>query len=147
MDPPSGLARVNDPSVTVTRIAPGTYRVEHDGRNEIVYVTGAVADRWIFWKGHVFRGDWGRPAEKLARPDKVRPTSLAAPMPARVIKILVQPGSAVKKGETLVVLEAMKMELPVRAPADAMVTAVHCREGELVQADAVLMELGPFGPP
>jgi 3-methylcrotonyl-CoA carboxylase alpha subunit len=64
-------------------------------------------------------------------------------MPARVIRILVQPGSAAKKGDTLVVLEAMKMELPLRAPADAMVTAVHCREGELVQADAVLMELGP----
>ena len=64
-------------------------------------------------------------------------------MPARVSRILVQPGSPVKKGDPLVVLEAMKMELPVRAPADAVVTAVHCREGELVEADAVLMELGP----
>ena len=37
----------------------------------------------------------------------------------------------------------MKMELPLRAPGDAIVTAIHCREGELVQADAVLMDLGP----
>ena len=132
---------MNDPSVTVTRIAPGTYRVEHDGRNEIVYVTGAVADRWIFWKGHVFRGDWGRPAEKLARPDKVRPTSLAAPMPARVIKILVQPGSAVKKGETLVVLEAMKMETPVVSPYEAVVRAVHVGEGDRVAGGTILVEL------
>ena len=35
----------------------------------------------------------------------------------------------------------MKMELPVRAPADAMVKAVHCREGELVQPDMVLVEM------
>jgi biotin carboxyl carrier protein len=35
----------------------------------------------------------------------------------------------------------MKMELPLRSPADATVTAVHCREGELVQPDTVLVEL------
>jgi biotin carboxyl carrier protein len=47
----------------------------------------------------------------------------------------------VKKGDTLLVLEAMKMELPVRAPGDGTVTAVSCREGELVQAGVVLVEL------
>jgi len=140
------MARVSGPSVTVTRLAPGTYRVEHEGRNEIVYVAGSAADRWIFWKGEVFRGEWGGP-DGVAGPDKARPaqkvgpTSLIAPMPARVIKILVQPGAAVKKGDTLVMLEAMKMELPIRAPADGKVAAVQCRDGELVQADAVLVDL------
>jgi 3-methylcrotonyl-CoA carboxylase alpha subunit len=62
-------------------------------------------------------------------------------MPARVIRILIQPGATVKKGDTLVMLEAMKMELPIRAPADGKVAAVHCRDGELVQADAVLLDL------
>jgi len=38
-------------------------------------------------------------------------------------------------------LEAMKMELPVRAPGDGVVSAVHCAKGDLVQADAVLLEL------
>ena len=134
--------------MTVTRLAPGAYRVEHEGRNEIVYVAGSVADRWIFWEGQVFHGQWGGPDE--AGPDKVRPASdklagrpasLTAPMPARVISILVQPGAAVKKGDTLVMLEAMKMELPVRAPADGKVAVVHCRDGELVQADTVLLDL------
>jgi biotin carboxyl carrier protein len=50
-------------------------------------------------------------------------------------------GARVKKGETLVILEAMKMELPLRASADATVTAVGCREGELVQPETVLVEL------
>jgi biotin carboxyl carrier protein len=62
-------------------------------------------------------------------------------MPARVVKVLVAPGAAVRKGETVIVLEAMKMELPIRAPENATVGAVHCEEGELVQADAVLIEL------
>ena len=46
-----------------------------------------------------------------------------------------------RKGDTVVLLEAMKMELPLRAPADGTVAAVHCREGELVQAESVLVEL------
>jgi acetyl/propionyl-CoA carboxylase alpha subunit len=66
--------------------------------------------------------------------------NLIAPMPATVIKLQVAPGDAVKKGDIVVVLEAMKMELPVRALGDAVVRAVCCREGELVQADATLME-------
>jgi 3-methylcrotonyl-CoA carboxylase alpha subunit len=67
--------------------------------------------------------------------------AVTAPMPSTVIKVLVSPGDAVTKGDVLVLLEAMKMELPVRALGDATVVAVRCREGELVQADAVLVEL------
>ena len=86
---------------------------------------------------------------RAARPDvptrrrSARATAgqtLAAPMPATVIKIHVKPGDAVKKGDTVLVLEAMKMELPIRAPADATIGAVCCREGELVSADATLVE-------
>jgi biotin carboxyl carrier protein len=47
----------------------------------------------------------------------------------------------VRKGETVVILEAMKMELPLRSPADATVVAVHCRTGDLVQPDTVLVDL------
>jgi 3-methylcrotonyl-CoA carboxylase alpha subunit len=66
--------------------------------------------------------------------------ALIAPMPATVIRVKVEPGAQVKKGDVLVVLEAMKMELPLRALGDGMVSAVRCREGELVQADATLVE-------
>jgi biotin carboxyl carrier protein len=62
-------------------------------------------------------------------------------MPATVVKVLATPGQAVKAGDTLVIVEAMKMELPVRAPSDAIVKAVHCREKEIVQPDQVLVEL------
>jgi biotin carboxyl carrier protein len=46
-----------------------------------------------------------------------------------------------KKGDTLVVAEAMKMELPIRALADGTVTAVSCREGELVEGGQTLVTL------
>lgn len=132
--------------VTITRITDGMYCVEHDGRNETIYVAGALADRWIFWSGQVFRGDFRageapRGSDTAKRPGTGAATSLTAPMPARVIKIMAQRGAPVKKGDTLIVLEAMKMELPVRAPADGKVAAVHCQEGELVDADVVLIDL------
>ena len=62
-------------------------------------------------------------------------------MPATVLAIAVQPGQRVAAGDVLLRLEAMKMELPVRAPRDATVIAVKCREGELVQPGVPLLEL------
>jgi acetyl-CoA carboxylase biotin carboxylase subunit len=79
------------------------------------------------------------PSRRRSSADGAR--SLAAPMPATVVKVLVKPGDRVAKGDTVVVLEAMKMELPLRAAGDATVEAVHCREGELVQPDTVLVEM------
>jgi acetyl/propionyl-CoA carboxylase alpha subunit len=67
-------------------------------------------------------------------------TALIAPMPATVIRVKIKAGDPVKKGDVVVVLEAMKMELPLRALGDGIVSAVRCREGDLVQADATLVE-------
>jgi len=61
-------------------------------------------------------------------------------MPATVIRIAVKPGQTVQAGEVLISLEAMKMELPIRAPRDGIVRAVNCREGELVQPDQSLLD-------
>jgi len=139
MASPEGLALMSAP--LVTRIAPGAYRVEHDGRSEIVYVASSADDRWAFCNGAVFHGGLGERASSPAYPGAAAPQSLFAPMPATVVKVLVQPGTAVKKGQAVVLLEAMKMELPVRAPADAVVAAVHCQEGDLVKAGALLVDL------
>jgi biotin carboxyl carrier protein len=129
----------------VTRIGDGLHRVEVNGRSELVYVAGPAADRWVFWNGHVYRGNFtGRAAGRApsARGSAGQShAGIAAPMPATVIKVLVAPGQAVKKGETVIVVEAMKMEMPLKALGDGTVTAVRCREGELVQADVVLVEL------
>ena len=126
----------------VTRIGVGTYSVKVDGGHETVYVAGSSGDLWAFWLGRVFRideGDGLAHAHGAVRLDDSQ--SLTAPMPATVVKVLVKPGATVRRGDTLVVLEAMKMELPIRATGDGTVRAVHCREGELVQSDSVLVQL------
>jgi 3-methylcrotonyl-CoA carboxylase alpha subunit len=62
-------------------------------------------------------------------------------MSATVVRIAVKSGDRVHQGDLLVALEAMKMELPIRAPRDGVVTAVHCREGELVQPGTALVDM------
>lgn len=125
---------------TVTRIEPGMYRVEKDGRVDIVYATVSAGERWAWYDGRAFQ-EQAPATSATARAGVEAVESLSAPMPATVLKVATAAGRSVKKGETLIVLEAMKMELPLRAPADATVKAIHCREGELVQPDTVLIEL------
>ncbi len=63
-----------------------------------------------------------------------------APIPGRVASLLVQPGDIVKRGQVLLVLEAMKMELPLTAAADGTVSRVRCAAGEMVEEGVELVE-------
>jgi 3-methylcrotonyl-CoA carboxylase alpha subunit len=68
-------------------------------------------------------------------------SALTAPMPGTVIKVLAAPGDKVEQRQTLLVLEAMKMETPVVSPYAATVKAVHVAEGDRVAGGALLVEL------
>jgi acetyl-CoA/propionyl-CoA carboxylase, biotin carboxylase, biotin carboxyl carrier protein len=68
-------------------------------------------------------------------------SSLSAPMPGTVIRVLVAEGDRVQPRQPLVVLEAMKMETPVVSPYEAVVRAVHVAEGDRVAGGSVLVEL------
>ncbi|MGZ4309582.1 MAG: biotin/lipoyl-containing protein, partial [Gaiellaceae bacterium] len=68
-------------------------------------------------------------------------STLTAPMPGTVIRLLVREGDKVKQRQPLVVLEAMKMETPVVSPYEAVVRAVHVSEGDRVAGGALLVEL------
>ena len=68
---------------------------------------------------------------------------LKAPMPGLVVKVLVEPGQTVVPGQSLVVLEAMKMENELKAPAAALVGAVSVRVGQAVEKGQPLVTLEP----
>jgi biotin carboxyl carrier protein len=134
---------------SVTRIGRGVYRVEHDGRQDLVYVAGDRGHTSAFWDGEVFY-ESAPPAEETGESDQASGAAqplpqgahvLASPMPATIVKIVAVPGTAFKRGETLIVVEAMKMELPLSAEHDGVVKAVLCQEGDLVQAGQTLVEL------
>ena len=67
--------------------------------------------------------------------------AVKAPMPGNIIKVNVKAGDSVKRGDVLVVLEAMKMENDVCAPEDGVVASVEITQGATVETDAVLVTL------
>ncbi len=67
-------------------------------------------------------------------------TELHAPMPGKVVNIVVKAGQEVEAGDTLLVLEAMKMENPIQAVADATIKSIDVKEGEAVEKGALLLE-------
>jgi glutaconyl-CoA/methylmalonyl-CoA decarboxylase subunit gamma len=69
---------------------------------------------------------------------------IVAPMPGRVVKVLVAEGDLVEAGAPLVVVEAMKMENELATDAPGVVTAVHAQAGQQIEGGAVLVELGPL---
>ena len=62
-------------------------------------------------------------------------------MPGRVVVVRVTPGQTVAAGDELLVMEAMKMELSVKAPRDGVVTALRASAGDFVEAEAVLAQV------
>ncbi len=76
------------------------------------------------------------PAAPLARGQ-----SIGAPMPGNIISINVKPGQAVKKGDVLLILEAMKMENEIMAPVDGTVGSVAVTAGQTVQSGQQLLTI------
>jgi 3-methylcrotonyl-CoA carboxylase alpha subunit len=74
-----------------------------------------------------------------------RQGGLVAPMPGRVIAVMVEPGEQVKAGTPLLVMEAMKMEHTVTAPSDGWVAAIHHAAGDQVREGDELLTLAPIG--
>lgn len=68
---------------------------------------------------------------------------LLAPMPGKILEIRVQSGAAVEEGQTLLVMEAMKMELTIKAPFSGSVEQSAVAVGDLVEADSLLLKLSP----
>lgn len=116
------LLRVNgQPATAVTAVREGVYYVWIDGRTFTLHREEPRARR--------------RARERAAG-------SLAASMPGQVIAVAVTPGQQVSRGQTLVVLEAMKMEQRITAPEEGIVAALHCRLGDVVERGQVLVEIG-----
>jgi acetyl-CoA carboxylase biotin carboxyl carrier protein len=67
---------------------------------------------------------------------------IRAEMVANVWKVLVSEGDQVDEGDTLVILESMKMEIPVLAETPGIVTKLHVAEGDVVQEDELIAEIG-----
>ncbi len=85
----------------------------------------------------------GRPsAATNAAPASAGGTEVTSPLPGVVLDVLVKEGDAVKQGQTVMMLEAMKMENAIEAPADGVVKSINAKKGDSVLEGAVLAILG-----
>ncbi|MGH7096976.1 MAG: acetyl/propionyl/methylcrotonyl-CoA carboxylase subunit alpha [Stellaceae bacterium] len=123
-----------------TRGPEGGFHLVLDGAVRRLIVLDSGADLAVFLNGESWRLS---EIDPLAPPSGLAAAAgrLSAPMPGRVTRLLVGPGSRVRRGAPLIVIEAMKMEHTVAAPADGIVEAVRFAVGDLVEEGAELIAL------
>jgi len=81
------------------------------------------------------------PAAPKAAPVSAGDNTVTSPMPGTILGVKVKEGDAVKAGQLVIILEAMKMENEIVAPADGVVASVAVKEGDTVETDATLVVL------
>ncbi len=120
--------------------------VEPDGRLLLTMASGlksyATAAKvgdvwWVHFKGHTFCLERIEPGASQSGDEG----GLVAPMPGKVLDVLVEIGQSVEAGQTLMVLEAMKMEHRILASNPGQITAIHFTADEQVQQGSVLLEM------
>jgi biotin carboxyl carrier protein len=124
--------------------AGGQFSVRVDGKIVDLTARGVPPDLAVVagdLRGRVrVEGD-RTPAPALPSKGSAFPKTVCSPMPGRVIRVAVQAGDGVRTGQTLVVLEAMKMENEVLAAHPGTVVEVHVSAGTAVEANAKLITL------
>jgi biotin carboxyl carrier protein len=129
----------------VTDLGEGRFLLRHNSRTHRVVTLKAdhkifvVTDHDIYSYGVPS----GKDSDSFGENDDGRgdKSKVTAPMPGKVIKLMVKKGDRVEPKQRLVIVEAMKMENPVVAPFKAEVVKVNCSEGQLVDSDTLLIEL------
>lgn len=127
-------------AVTATLLDAATLQLVIDGVSQVAHVVriGGVTHVWV--GGEVYQLHPELAGGAAAHAVHLQP-QVIAPMPGKVLQVLVAPGQRVAIGDGLVIVEAMKMEHRIVAEGDAVVGAVHAVAGQMVDGGAVLVEL------
>jgi biotin carboxyl carrier protein len=128
--------------LTVRSVTSGTYQVSQGDHSWLVRAA-ADGDRcWIFINGQVVVVDVQKKTARRHPKDRghSRSHALTVPMPATVTKLFVTEGQTVKKGQPLIMLEAMKTEFAMNAPAAGVIRKINCKERQVVQPETPLIE-------
>jgi biotin carboxyl carrier protein len=125
--------------VKVLRAENGHMDLLIDGKRVNAHVSSDMAKRWVTINGQTSMLTKTSGAKQGVRHDHAG--GLIAPMPGQVRSVSVGMGDAVKKGQTLVVIEAMKMEIRIQALKDGIVKTVHVKQGQTVEREQILIEM------
>jgi biotin carboxyl carrier protein len=129
--------------MTIVPAGGDRYHIVDGTRRRSAYAVRGRNETWVFFEGRVYVVATVRPPAHGARHAGTLDdeAALSAPMPATVVSVNVAAGQRVARGDLLVTLEAMKMELAVRAPRDGTIGRIISQPGELVQPGVPLVEL------
>lgn len=112
--------------VRLARLPDGSLRLEQDGRQVVIRVEDSLSQR-----------------ARLAHEHHGGPLVLRSPMPGTVVKVLVEEGQSVALEEPLIIIEAMKMQNELAAPASGVIERLTVRAGQAVDGDQALLEIRP----
>jgi biotin carboxyl carrier protein len=128
--------------VEILRVQGGQLELLIDGQHVTAYVSVDGAKRWVTVNGQTSvltkSAAGGR---KAGHGHHHAAGELTAPMPGQVRALNVSEGQTVTKGQTLMVLEAMKMEIRIQATMDGTVTKLWVKQGQTVEREQVLVEI------
>jgi biotin carboxyl carrier protein len=122
------------------------YRITVEGKTyemdvELIGANGAVVAPVAKAASPVAAAPKAAPAPAQAKPAEVGSGSVVAPMPGTILKVLKATGDAVKAGEVVLILEAMKMENEITAPVSGTVGSLNLTEGSTVAGGDLLFEV------
>ncbi|HJM18963.1 MAG TPA: biotin/lipoyl-containing protein [Candidatus Thalassarchaeaceae archaeon] len=112
--------------------------LERDGNRENIVLTKVGDVWWVHHNGHTSRISV---VELGAQSTFDQMGGLTSPMPGKILTVMASIGESVNEGQTLLILEAMKMENRICSPVDGVVTAIHFEAGTQVNQGAVLIEI------
>lgn len=124
---------------------PGQLTLRIDGRPLTIYWATDGSQKWFSLTGCAYHLE--KPSARAARTASSSPgsESVRSPMPAQVRALQVDEGESVEQGQTLLLLEAMKMEIRIKAPTAGRVARLLVSEGQAVEKDQVLAEIAEQG--
>lgn len=112
-----------------------------DGKRVTAYVSAENAKRWVTVNGQTFVLTKSSGTRKGAHGGHHASGELTAPMPGQVRAVNVSEGDAVTKGQTLLVLEAMKMEIRIHALQNGIVKKLFVKQGQTVEREQILIDM------
>ncbi len=129
-----------DHRVTLLDSAEGRFDLLIDRQRLTAFVSSDGLDRWVTLDGRTYVLAKSSGSSRPGGAHEASP-ELSAPMPGQVRAVHVSAGDVVAKGQVLLVLEAMKMEIRIQAPFDGRVLSVDARVGQTVEREQVLIRM------